>query len=129
MRHRLTRRKGMTSSDASALNSIAWSCPCKWACGCQHAQSFGRVVFTANNALRLDVQDLGEIQGGYNWGAHASHLVNAGHSNSNSISYGPDDGRGGKAGGALKSAAGHKLRKAGSRTLPSNSKGRNAAAA
>ncbi|CAM9111371.1 unnamed protein product [Hapterophycus canaliculatus] len=68
------------------------------------------------------IEDLGEIQGGYSWGAHASHATNAGHTNSNSNSnsnsnYGPDDGRGGKGGGASKSAGGHGLRNAGSRKL------------
>lgn len=82
-------------------------------------------MLTPDKSSRSDGQDLGEIQGGYSWGAHASHAMNVGHSNSNS--YGPDDGRGGKAGGASKSAAGHNLRNAGSRTLPT--KGRNAAAA
>ncbi|CAM9522761.1 unnamed protein product [Scytosiphon promiscuus] len=71
------------------------------------------------------IEDLGEIQGGYSWGAHASHAVNGGHSNS--TGSGPDDGRGGKGAGASKSAAGHNLRNAGSRILPS--KGRNAATA
>lgn len=67
-------------------------------------------------------QDLGEIQGGYNWGS-AQHAVNTINSNTSTITRG--DLEGGGKGGVAKGGGSRNLSNAGSRI--SANKGRNVA--